>query len=205
MRFPGTGIYLIWVSVFIPPIHSAGIVAVWFLVMANSKHNAGSNARAAERYRLILPTVMWELGDARDRAVPTETMNISRTGLFLRGEFPMRRGSMISFEVKLPPVGAQPGGTMIGQATVVRNDSTGRGRTGIGALIHQCEVRPAGGTPRGRRASTGSGRGQEEKRAGRERRTDDRRAKNMAKRKVLKVRQERRHSARRSSSSRRRG
>src|SRR5262245_38971785 len=117
--------------------------------MANKKRElkdsggTGANVRAAERYRLSLPTMLWELGGLRDSAIPTETVDISRNGMFLSGKFPLRPGSMISFEVKLPAVGDQPGGTMVGQATVIRNDSPEKGRVGIGALIHQCEVWPA--------------------------------------------------------------
>src|SRR5690242_11683401 len=101
----------------------------------DSSGGAGANVRAAERYRLNLPTMMWELGGLRESAVSTETANISRNGMFLTGKFPLRPGSMISFEVKLPPVGDQPGGTMVGQATVIRNDSADKGRVGIGAVI----------------------------------------------------------------------
>ena len=99
--------------------------------------------RVAERYRLELPSLLWELGKAREHALPAETSDISRSGLFLRGSVSMRPGSMISFEVQLPPVGDQPGGRMVGQATIVRQEKSGTGRTGIGAVIHQCEVWPA--------------------------------------------------------------
>jgi hypothetical protein len=170
----------------------------------DSSASAGANARAAERYRLNLPTMMWELGSLRESAIPTQTVDISRSGMFLSGKFPLRPGSMISFEVKLPPVGDQPGGTMVGQATVIRNDSTGTGRVGIGALIHQCEVWPANRPTAGARAAAQfqSGGGNRtakpgEKRSGKERRKNDRAASPPTRERTVPLATERRRKARR--------
>lgn len=152
---------------------------------------------------------MWEMGGVRDAAVATETVDISRSGMFLSGQFPLRPGSMICFEVKLPSVGDQPGGTMVGQATVVRNDSAAKGRTGIGAIIHQCEVWPASRPTRlnAPRQSTLAGRAarSSEKRAGRDRRVADRRTVSAKARRAKVNTQERRRAPRRSAAPRRKG
>ena len=167
--------------------------------------SAAANIRAAERYRLALPTMMWELGGRRDSAVPKETVDISRSGMFLSGQFPLRPGSMISFEVKLPSVGDQPGGTLVGQATVVRNDAAGKSRTGIGAIIHQCEVWPASRTLRllsqGQRQQTSASRTSKagEKRSGVERRAGDRRSPANKRRRAASLATERRRQTRRSA------
>lgn len=169
----------------------------------------GANIRAAERYRLALPTMMWELGGHRESAVPTETVDISRSGMFLSGQFPLRPGSMISFEVKLPPVGDQPGGTLVGQATVIRNDQAVKGRTGVGAIIHQCEVWPASKASRilGQRQAPSAKRHSkgEDGRTGRERRLGDRRSPQLKRRRATSLATERRRQTRRVLSSRRKG
>jgi hypothetical protein len=173
--------------------------------------SGASNVRAAERYRLALPTMMWELGGRRESAVSTETVDISKSGMFLSGQFPLRPGSMISFEVKLPAVGEQPGGTLVGQATVIRNDAAGKSRTGIGAIIHQCEVWPASRTSKllaQRQAATASRRptSSGDKRAGGERRMTDRRAAGASKRRrAASLATERRRQTRRVLPSRRKG
>lgn len=102
-----------------------------------------SSMRGSERYRLEFPASIWELGKTRSGAVRSRTGNISRTGLYLQGEFPLRPGAMISFEVQLPGVDNRPGSRLIGQATVVRQDKAGENRCGIGAIIHQYEIQPA--------------------------------------------------------------
>jgi hypothetical protein len=167
------------------------------------------NIRAAERYRLALPTMMWELGTRRELAVDTETVDISRVGMFLRGQFPLRPGSMISFEVKLPSVGDQPGGTLVGQATIVRNDAAGKGRTGVGAIIHQCEVWPASRKSRllGQRQTSAGKQAQAagEKRSRGERRLTDRRSPASLKRRALSLATERRKQTRRAAANRRKG
>ena len=183
--------------------------------------------RVAERYRLELPSLLWELGKAREHALPAETSDISRSGLFLRGSVSMRPGSMISFEVQLPPVGDQPGGRMVGQATIVRQEKSGTGRTGIGAVIHQCEVWPAkhlavrrattqrglpggqrgslGGLPRGGLARFGD-KSSVQPRSGKERRAAERRKLAVARsRKAAALKAERRGENRRSSATRRKG
>lgn len=168
---------------------------------------AGTNIRAAERYRLSLPTMMWELGGPRDSAVAGETVDISRSGMFLSGQFPLRPGSMISFEVKLPAVGDQPGGTMVGQATVVRNESATAGRRGIGAIIHQCEVWPAARATRvlAQRQGAAQRRGgtSAENRTGRDRRKAERRSPANKRRRAALQATERRKRARRALASRR--
>jgi len=173
----------------------------------DSGGGAGANVRAAERYRLSLPTMMWELGSLRESAISTETSDISRSGMFLSGKFPLRPGSMISFEVKLPPVGDQPGGTMVGQATVIRNDSAAKGRVGIGAVIHQCEVWPANRPAVGSRiARQYQSRTTQSKprnnRSGQERRKSDRRGLSASRRETAAVRTERRRKARRAAGRR---
>ena len=153
--------------------------------------------------------MMWELGGVRDQAVPTETVDISRGGLFLSGQFPLQPVSMISFEVKLPPVGDQPGGTMVGQATVIRNDSAGKGRVGLGAIIHQCEVWPAtrptiASRETAQRKSSAPARKKtsSEKRTGDERRSDDRRDQLGKGRRAAALATERRRKARRAAARR---
>jgi hypothetical protein len=171
----------------------------------DSGGSAGLNVRAAERYRLNLPTMMWELGSLRESAIATETADISRSGMFLSGKFPLRPGSMISFEVKLPPVGDQPGGTMVGQATVTRNESADKGRLGIGAMIHQCEVwpasRPTVGSRIARQYQRRATRRPRDNRSGKERRKGDRRVLSASRREVAGG-TERRRKARRNTSRR---
>ena len=113
--------------------------------VANRRENEKARRQAprSTRYCLEAPALFWGTESDRTRCIQTRTKNISRTGLYLYGEFDAPLGASFNFEVRLPaPVGGT-GGVLRGEGKLVRKEALGEERIGFAVAIYQYKFQPA--------------------------------------------------------------
>ena len=99
--------------------------------------------RAATRFVLEAPAVLWPDPANPLRSLRTRTKNISRTGFWLHGELDHKVGSSIRFELRLPsPIGGETGCLLRGSGTVVRHEVSGDKHLGFAAQIDSYSIHP---------------------------------------------------------------
>ena len=101
----------------------------------------------AARYSLEAPAVLWKVGSPRAGGLQTTTKNISKTGLYIHGDFGEPLGSAFVFEIRLPAAkgggaGLLSGGVLKGQGKVVRRDILEGRRIGFAAEIFKYSFQP---------------------------------------------------------------
>jgi hypothetical protein len=99
--------------------------------------------RAATRFTVEAPAVLWPDPANPLRSLRTVTKNISRTGFWLHGELDQGVGAVIRFELRLPsPIGGVTGCMLRGAGTLVRHESLGGRRLGFAAKIEHYTIYP---------------------------------------------------------------
>ena len=99
------------------------------------------------RYNVEVQATLWKSGGSRAAGLQTRTKNISKTGLYLYGDFDGPLNSPFQFEVHLPVPLAKwssgaHGGVLRGQGKLVRRDLLDGKRIGFAVRIFKCDFHP---------------------------------------------------------------
>lgn len=97
------------------------------------------NQRSSPRFPLETTALLWLEENNSQRTIRTRTKDISRTGLYLYGDFKVNPA--FKFAVQLPPpIGGKDGGLMRGDGRFVRYDFLDHRRIGFAATIEQFQM-----------------------------------------------------------------
>jgi hypothetical protein len=105
---------------------------------------ATEELRKSPRFQVEAPVQLWIGADGgSQRSIRALAVNVSRTGMYLRGGLTPPLDAKVHFEAKMPPpIGGSTGCLFRGSCRVARRDDLGACRLGWAAIIDSFEMRP---------------------------------------------------------------